>query len=82
MDGSYAFDGHELIHVETNPVKALDTTGAGDVFDAGFLKAYLDAKPLHECLRWGNIAAAFSIQGFGGTGYRVTSDLIEKQIHS
>jgi sugar/nucleoside kinase (ribokinase family) len=81
-DGSYAFDGREIIHVETTPVKALDTTGAGDVFDAGFLKAYLDGKPLADCLRWGNIAAAYSIQGYGGTGYHITAAMIEKQINS
>lgn len=80
VDGSYAFDGKEIIHGGVEPVKAIDTTGAGDVFDAGFLKAYLDGEPLPVCLQWGNTAAAFSTLGYGGTGYRVSAELVRKQI--
>ncbi len=81
-DGSYACRNGEIIHVPVKPVTPLDTTGAGDCYNAGFLKAYLDGKPVAECLAWGNIIASYSVQGYGGTGYRVTAEMIEKDFKS
>lgn len=49
------------------PVTPLDTIGAGDSFDAGFLYAYLAGKDADTCARAGNIAGALSTLGHGGT---------------
>ena len=48
-------------------VTAVDTTGAGDSFDAGFVSAYLRQKPLAECLRIGDACGALSATRVGGT---------------
>ena len=48
-------------------VDAVDSTGAGDSFDAGFLHGWLRQWPLRECLRWGNACGALSTRGVGGT---------------
>lgn len=47
---------------EIDPV---DTTGAGDAFDAGFLDAWLRGLPLPDCLVWGNACGALAASGAG-----------------
>ena len=49
------------------PVTVVDPIGAGDSFDAGFLRAYLLNKDVVECARIGNITGALSTQCSGGT---------------
>jgi sugar/nucleoside kinase (ribokinase family) len=66
--GAYAIDAGELIHCPPLPIQPLDTTGAGDCFSAGFIKAWLDGLPLEDCLRWGNVVGGLSTLGHGGTG--------------
>jgi sugar/nucleoside kinase (ribokinase family) len=71
-NGSHAIQKGRVHHVDGIPIhKCLDTTGAGDCFDAGFIKAYLDGRDLDECLKWGNIVGGLSTQGFGGCGYPI-----------
>jgi sugar/nucleoside kinase (ribokinase family) len=49
------------------PVTPLDTIGAGDSFDAGFLAAYLRGETPDACAAFGNRIAALSTQRPGGT---------------
>jgi ribokinase len=50
---------------EQDKVPAVDTTGAGDAFAAGFLYGLLNTKGLEECGRLGDIVARFSITKMG-----------------
>ncbi|HEX2524319.1 MAG TPA: carbohydrate kinase family protein, partial [Terriglobia bacterium] len=65
--GSMTMRAREVIHFPAFPVDLVDTTGAGDSFNAGFLHAWLLASPLLECLRIGAACGALSTQGPGGT---------------
>ena len=65
-DGALAVRGNERADVPAEPIKALvDTTGAGDLFAAGFLLGTARAMGLRDCLRLGAICAAEVIQHFG-----------------
>ena len=48
------------------PTRALDTTGAGDAFNGGFLYATLAGLPMRDCLRIGNLVGARSTRALGG----------------
>ena len=50
----------------------LDTTGAGDSFDAGFLRAWLDGASTEDALRYGAVCGALSTLGLGGVDAQPT----------
>lgn len=50
------------------PREVVDPTGAGDAFAAGFLAAWLAARPPADCLDAGNACGAAAVAGVGGTG--------------
>ena len=63
--GCYVTNGQEKKTIQPYKVKAADTTGAGDAFNAGFLYGLLHDKPLTECGRIGNYVAAQSVTKMG-----------------
>lgn len=64
--GSVVIKGSETYEVPAAPVaKVVDTTGAGDLYAAGFLFGFTNGKPLAECARLGGIAAAEVISHVG-----------------
>jgi sugar/nucleoside kinase (ribokinase family) len=65
--GAMALEDGRLLHVTPPPVTGIDTTGAGDSFNAGFLHAWLDGQPLRACMRVGVACGALSTRALGGT---------------
>src|SRR5262249_34858285 len=65
--GALGVRGAERCQLQSIHVKVVDSVGAGDSFDAGFLHAYLQGAGLRECLEYGNRAGAFSTTACGGT---------------
>jgi sugar/nucleoside kinase (ribokinase family) len=64
--GAVAVAGEERAQVAAEPVaQVVDTTGAGDLFAAGFLFGHVRGRPLSECLRLGAICAAEVISHYG-----------------
>ncbi|MFF9863026.1 carbohydrate kinase family protein [Streptomyces tendae] len=68
-DGAYAVDRRtgESAEVPAIEVEALDPTGAGDVFVAGFVTGTLAGWPLADRLAFAGLTAALSVQEFGGS---------------
>jgi 2-dehydro-3-deoxygluconokinase len=63
--GALLATGDQLEPIHPIKVNVVDTTGAGDVFDAAFLTAHLRGCPLNECTRFANAAAALTTTGWG-----------------
>ena len=66
-------------HSFTSPafsVKVVDTLGAGDAFNGGFICAQLNNQNLEESVRWGNAAAGLKIGQAGARGLPDRSELI------
>ena len=56
--GSAALDGDEFVHVPARHVHAVDTTGAGDIFRAGFIYGLVQRWPIRQILEFANTTAA------------------------
>jgi len=65
--GAVAIQNDEVVAGSGFQVEAVDTTGAGDSFAAGFVSAYVRRSPLAECLRVANACGALSTRALGGT---------------
>jgi ribokinase len=63
--GCYITDGKIELEIPAFKVEVVDTTGAGDAFNAGFLYGYLKGKDLEECGKLGNYVASLCIQKVG-----------------
>ena len=63
--GSYIKQGDTLLHIPAEKVKPIDTTGAGDVYAAGFLYGYANNLPLNRCAEIGTLCAAQVIEEIG-----------------
>jgi ribokinase len=77
-DGAFAATAAGVVaRVGPYPVTALDTTGAGDTFDAGFLAAWLAGAAPLEALRAGAVAGALSTTALGGVDGQPTRSALD-----
>lgn len=65
-DGAVAADGDRLVRAPAPAVDAIDATGSGDAFDAGFLASWLADDPLERCLAIANACGALATRALGG----------------
>jgi sugar/nucleoside kinase (ribokinase family) len=70
--GAVAAEGDKTVHIPPFPVQALDTTGAGDAFAAGFLFGKTKGYPLERC---GRLGAAFASRVIEQMGPRLKGDV-------
>ena len=64
-DGAYIGTRNGIEHVPGFSVKAVDTTAAGDTFNAGFAAGLAMGLPLREAVRLGNAAGALAVTAYG-----------------
>jgi sugar/nucleoside kinase (ribokinase family) len=78
-EGSTVVTKDETIEVSAAPVThVVDTTGAGDLYAAGFLFGFTHDAPMHECARLGSLAAAEVIGHFGARPQTPLAALVRK----
>lgn len=66
--GALAATPEGLFRAEAFPARVVDTLGAGDAFDGGFIAARIEGRDVLTALRWGNAAAAIKIGQSGARG--------------
>ena len=74
-DGVYAINGDGECQVEAFKADVVDTTGAGDSFNSGFLYSYLKGYNLEKSCKIANWVASKSIEGFGMEKFPSLKDL-------
>lgn len=79
-DGALGVSASKKVRVTSIPVKVMDTVGAGDSFNAGFLYGYLHKWDLEKALRLACICGALSTQKAGGTEAQPTLDEAMKYV--
>lgn len=71
-EGALARQGNTLVRAAVPGVKVVDTTGAGDSFDAGFIYGYLNDWNLERTLKLACACGSLSTRGPGGTATQPT----------
>lgn len=76
-EGALVYDGTTATHVPGVPAKAVDTTGAGDMFAGAFLYAINTGKSFPEAAAFANRAASVLVSSFGA---RLTMDVVKSKL--
>ena len=63
--GVFYTDGKKEIYLKASPVKAIDTTGAGDAFNGGLVYGLLKNKSIEDILKLANKVAGLSTTKLG-----------------
>lgn len=81
-NGSEIVSNGEVIKIPAVKVKkAVDPTGAGDAYRAGFLAGYIDGKTLSECGRMGAVAGAYCVENIGTQGHGFTLNQFNRRLY-
>ncbi|MGE7186314.1 ribokinase [Peribacillus sp. NPDC006672] len=81
-NGVRYFDGHEEKVVPSFVVEAVDTTGAGDTFNAALAVAVAEGKSFDDCLLFANRAASISVTKLGAQGGMPTREEVERSFEA
>ena len=65
----------------SRPVDVVDTTGAGDSFNAGFLAARLSGLAMADAVAWAAVAGSLSTRAAGGTAAQASADEVSLSVH-
>jgi ribokinase len=77
-EGARFFDGEKEWLVPGISVPVVDTTGAGDTFNAAFAVQIAGGKSVYEALEFANHAAALSVTKFGAQGGMPTAEEVKR----
>lgn len=81
-NGAYSHDEDEIYHIESLPFTPVEVTGAGDAFASGFMSALIQNRDVEDCLRYGAVNAAKTIQKIGSTQGQCFKDEMKQILES
>ena len=81
-NGAVAVQNGQVARHAGFKIDAVDTTGAGDSFAAGFVSAYIRGSALDKCLEHGNACGALSARQVGGTTGQPTQKQLQEFLES
>lgn len=79
--GAAVINNDGFVKIDGFKVKAIDTTAAGDSFNAGFAFALAEGKELKECVRFANAVGAISTTALGAQEAMPTYELVNKLLN-
>ena len=79
-EGALGVQKGTRVRVDSIPMKVIDSVGAGDSFDAGFIHGYLNQWSLEKSLRLACVCGALSTQQVGGTNGQPTLEQAMKYV--
>jgi len=79
-DGAIALRGREHVSAPAIQADMVDTVGAGDLFDAGFLYGWLNGWDLETALRLGSACGSLSTRKAGGTAAQPTLEEARRHV--
>lgn len=77
-EGCIYQSGNKTISSKAIPADVVDTTGAGDNFNCGFLFGQINGYSLEQSLQSGNICGGLSVQSHGGASFKINSNMISE----
>ncbi|MFC1888778.1 carbohydrate kinase family protein, partial [Thermodesulfobacteriota bacterium] len=78
-EGSFAVTKERSIHTRAFGIDCVDTTGAGDIFHAGFVYGMLRGWDLDRILLFANATAGASCEGLGGRSVLLSPDEVAER---
>ena len=81
-EGSVYYENGNIKQIKAQKVKAIDTTGAGDIFNAGLVYSLSCDKCLDDAIKFASVAASLSVTKSGVVGAVPTKEEIEKVINN
>ncbi len=80
--GAMSQRGNMTIKKQTYDLKAIDTTGAGDSFNAGYIYAFLNGLEQVQCLEYGNACGSISVTKIGGASSCASLEEVKELVRS
>jgi sugar/nucleoside kinase (ribokinase family) len=81
-EGSFCITGGEMIRIGVRPSRAVDTTGAGDLYAAGFIYGHLQGRPPEICGKMGAILSGRIIELIGAKMDESTWEILRREIRA
>ena len=79
-EGSFCFANGDLVRIGVRPSRPIDTTGAGDLYAAGFIYGHMNGLPIEICGKIGAILAGRIIEVTGAKMDESTWELLRREI--